>query len=173
MNRLCVFAAQGFGAGKIRFAPGTFGSIVGIAWFFLLILSQSLSFFIVGTVAGLMVSIWCCGVAERELGQRDPGSVVLDEITAMPVCFTGWLMWYWSVYQTLPDPGYFTRPASLPMHLITFGAFRLFDIWKPWPIRQSQNLSGGLGITLDDVLAGTYAALVAGATACVMGPRPM
>lgn len=91
----------------------------------------------------------------------------------MPVCFTGWLMWYWSVYHTLPDLAYFIRPAALPMLLITFAAFRIFDIWKPWPIRQSQNLSGGLGITLDDVLAGTYAALVAGASACIIGPRPM
>ena len=171
MIRICVFVAEGFGVGRLPCAPGTFGTLVGMLWFFVLLAPRSLPLLIAGTAAGLAGSVWCCGVAERELGKTDPGSVVLDEITATPLCFVGWLTWYWSANHVLPTIHYFTRSAALPMLLITFTAFRLFDIWKPWPVRQSQRFAGGLGITMDDILAGIYAALVTGAAAFVIGPK--
>src|SRR5947208_892571 len=86
-----LWLAQGFGVGRIPFGPGTFGSMVGLAWFALLALSGSLLVFAAGTIGGFVLSVWLCGEGERILKQRDPGSVVLDEIAAMPVCFAGWV----------------------------------------------------------------------------------
>ena len=86
-----LWIAQGFGIGRIPFAPGTFGSVLGLGWFALLLASGRVWVLATGTVVGLALSVWLCGVAERALGQTDPGSVVLDEIAAMPVCFFAWL----------------------------------------------------------------------------------
>ena len=86
-----LWIAQGFGIGRVPFAPGTFGSLLGMLWFGLLLMTGSLWLFIGGTVAGIAVSVWLCDVAEKALGETDPGSVVLDEITAVPVCFLAWV----------------------------------------------------------------------------------
>src|SRR4029077_12861183 len=88
---MILWLAQGFGAGRVPVAPGTFGSAVGVLWFGVLVASGNLWIYATGTLAGLGLSVWLCGAAERILQQRDPGSVVLDEIAAMPVCFAGWL----------------------------------------------------------------------------------
>ncbi len=84
-----LWVAQGFGVGRIPVAPGTFGSVAGVLWFGLLLLTGSMWLFIAGTIAAIALSVWLCGAAEKILGQTDPGSVVLDEIAAMPVCFLG------------------------------------------------------------------------------------
>jgi phosphatidylglycerophosphatase A len=156
---MILFIAQGFGVGRIPKAPGTFGTLLGLPWFALLLLPGSLPVFIVGTILGLGLSVWCCGRAEKILGQSDPGSVVLDEITAMPVCFLPWLLWEISRHGTIPSAGYFFSDGNLLRTAGAFLLFRLFDIWKPWPVRQSQNLPGGWGVTTDDVLAAVYTGL--------------
>ena len=84
-----LWIAQGFGVGRIPIAPGTFGSVAGLGWFALLLLTGKLWLFAAGTAAGIALSVWLCGVGETVLRQKDPQSVVLDEITAMPVCFWG------------------------------------------------------------------------------------
>ena len=86
-----LWIAQGFGIGRIPVAPGTFGSLVGVLWFALLLRTGSPWVLAAGTLATVALSVWLCGEAERILGQKDPGSVVLDEIAAMPVCFFGWV----------------------------------------------------------------------------------
>ena len=91
MKGLLLWIAQGFGIGRIPIAPGTFGSLLGLVWFALLLLTGNGWCFLGGTLAGLALSVWLCGKAEKTLNQKDPGSVVLDEIAAMPVCFAGWL----------------------------------------------------------------------------------
>lgn len=88
------------------------------------------------------------------LGQTDPPSVVLDEIVAMPFCFAGWLaIRGWP--ESSPFQALFTNSGPW-WSLGIFAAFRFFDILKPWPIRQSQALPGGWGVTLDDLLAAVY-----------------
>lgn len=151
-----LWIAQGFGVGRVPFAPGTFGSLLGMLWFGLLLMTGSLWLFIGGTVAGIAVSVWLCDVAEKALGETDPGSVVLDEITAVPVCFLAWVTIVLCKTGSLPGFGYFFSAQTWPLTLGVFVACRFFDIAKPWPVRQSQSLPGGWGITIDDVLAGVY-----------------
>jgi len=151
-----LWIAQGFGVGRIPLAPGTFGSIVGLLWFALLLLTRSFWLFATGTLVGIALSIWLCDVAERILGKKDPGCIVLDEIAAMPLCFLGWLAvrsWNTGV---LPGLDCFFSAHGWPMTLGVFAAFRFFDVAKPWPVYQSQSLPGGWGITIDDALAAVY-----------------
>ena len=151
-----VWIAQGFGVGRIPFAPGTFGSLVGLLWFALLLWPGNLWFLVGGIIVGVVVSVWFCGAAEKALNQTDPSSVVLDEIAAIPLCFAVWVGSYMSEHAALPPIDYFVSRGHWPLALWIFAAFRLFDVLKPWPVRQSQKLPGGWGVTVDDVLAALY-----------------
>lgn len=153
-----LWIAQGFGIGRIPFAPGTFGSVIGLIWFGLLIATGHLWTFLLGAIASLFLSVWLCGYAEKVLGQTDPGSVVFDEIAAMPVCFVSWIGVHICKIGSFPNFEYFIKSNWLATFGV-FAAFRLFDIWKPWPVRQSQALPGGWGISVDDFLAAVYVAL--------------
>jgi phosphatidylglycerophosphatase A len=153
MNSFVLWVAQGFGAGRIPFAPGTFGSLIGLLWFFVLLRTGNFWLYLLGTLLGLALSVWLCGKAERILNQTDPGSIVLDEITAMPLCFVVTIGVPWFQRHELPTP-------SWPFLAILFALFRIFDIAKPWPIRRSQKLPGGWGVTVDDALAALYVAAV-------------
>jgi phosphatidylglycerophosphatase A len=155
MNSVVLWIAQGFGAGRIPFAPGTFGSLVGLLWFYLLLRTGNFWFYLLGTVLGLALSVWLCGKAERILNQTDPGSIVLDEITAMPLCFVLWLAIPWFQRHELPVPNW-------PFITMIFILFRVFDIAKPWPIRRTQKLPGGWGVTVDDALAAVYVSALSG-----------
>lgn len=159
-NALTLWLAEGFGVGRLPFAPGTFGSLVGLLWMLALLATRNGLLFSVGLVAGAAASVWWCGVAEKLLGQRDPGSVVLDEIAAMPLCFAGWLAYRLHLTGQVPAPAILLSGHGWLLMLGAFAAFRLFDIAKPWPVRQSQALPGGWGITVDDLLAAVYANLV-------------
>lgn len=155
-----LWVAQGFGVGRIPVAPGTFGALVGVLWFGLLLMTRHLWLFVVGTIAGIALSVWLCGVAEKTLGQKDPGSVVLDEITALPVSFFAWVTIVLWQTGSLPSFAYFLSARTWPLTLGVFVASRFFDVAKPWPVHQSQSLPGGWGITVDDVLAAVYVNLV-------------
>jgi len=139
-------------------APGTFGSVLGLLWFGVLLSSGQVWSLVSGTAMGLGISVWLCGAAEKALGKKDPSSVILDEITAMPVCFVSWVALYFLRNGTLPSPHYFVSKRNWFLTLGVLAAFRLFDIWKPWPVRQSQAWPGGWGITIDDFLAALYVA---------------
>jgi phosphatidylglycerophosphatase A len=153
-----LWVSQGFGIGRIPFMPGTFGSVLGVGWFALLLAAGNVWVLAAGMVAGIGASVWLCGEGERILGKKDPGSVVMDEVTAIPVCFLGWL---WMAPGPWPSV-----PALFEKHwgvvVLVFVLFRVFDIAKPWPVGRSQSLPGGWGITVDDVLAGVYVALITG-----------
>jgi len=151
-----LWIAQGFGVGRIPVAPGTFGSVVGLGWLALLLLTGKFWLFVVGTVAGIALSVWLCGVGEQVLGQKDPQSVVLDEITAIPVCFLGWVAMVAGKTGALPALEVFFSGRGWLQVLGVFALFRFFDVLKPWPVRQSQSLPGGWGVTVDDVLAAVY-----------------
>lgn len=132
--------AIGFGTGCASKAPGTFGTLVGIPLFFLL---QPLSVFIycLVTLILFVIGIWLCHRAARDLGVHDHSGIVWDEVV-------GYLITMIAV------------PPDWLWVLIGFVLFRIFDIFKPWPINIiDQRVSGGLGIMLDDVLAGIFALL--------------
>lgn len=157
MKWLILLLAQGFGSGRMPFAPGTFGSVVGLLWFWLLLLTGSPAFFALGLLFGIGLSVYICGAAEKILQQKDPGSIVIDEIIAIPLCFGGWLVLSLMAGHPWPE----IRSLLLSKNgWILMGAifvlFRIFDVLKPWPVRQSQNLPGGWGVTMDDVLAAGY-----------------
>lgn len=160
MNSLMLWLAQGFGIGRIPVAPGTFGSIIGVLWFALLLLPGNLWFFIGGTFFALAASVRICEAGEEILNQRDPGSIVFDEIAAIPFCFMGWVIIALIRNGEMPAPEYFVSRYNWPLTFGVFVLFRIFDVWKPWPVRQSQSLPGGWGVTADDALAAVYVNLV-------------
>jgi phosphatidylglycerophosphatase A len=156
MKSLIVWIAQGFGIGRIPFAPGTFGSAVGLAWFAFLLTIPGPWFALAALVLSSALAIWVCGAAEKILNQTDPSSIVLDEIVAVPLCFVSWVVIRWVSEGAQPAPQYFFSPGVWPFTLGVFLLFRLFDVLKPWPLGLSQSAPGGVGVVLDDLLAALY-----------------
>jgi len=160
-QKLILWLAQGFGIGRVPWAPGTFGSVLGIGFFALLLWPGNGWIMAGGIIVSIGVSVWLCGEGEKILGKTDPGSVVMDEVVAIPICFSGWLI-------ARPEP-WPSVGALFVDHwwvvLAAFVLFRFFDIAKPWPVGASQRLPGGLGITIDDILAAVYVSLILAAAA--------
>lgn len=159
MNKLILFAAQGFGVGRVPKAPGTFGSVVGLGWTALLLQTGSLALYVIGAVLAAFASVWLCGRAEKILSQKDPGSVIMDEIIALPFCLLPIVLLRWQGPAGLCGVGSFGGKDWLYM-LAAFGLFRVFDIAKPFPVYQCQSLPGGWGVTVDDLMAAVYSALI-------------
>lgn len=155
-----LWAAQGFGAGRIRGGPGTVGSLAGLVWFFVLAWPENVWIFLAGCTATAAGSVWLCGAAEKILDQKDPASVVLDEIAAVPLCFASWICIVASAEGHWPPLEHFFSQANWLLIISLFAGFRLFDIVKPWPVRQIQSLPAGWGITADDLLAAAYVNLI-------------
>ena len=133
--------AFGFGSGLAPRAPGTFGTLAAIP-LYLLLAQLPLEGYAAAVLAGFLVGVYLCGKTASDLGVHDHPGIVWDE-------FVG----FWIAMIAAP-PGW-------PWLLVGFALFRLFDIWKPWPIRRiDTGVRGGLGIMLDDVLAGIYALVV-------------
>lgn len=133
------FVALGFGAGLAPKAPGTVGTLVAFPLYALL---AGAPFFWLWMLAFLLLGIWACEVAGRNLGVPDHGGIVWDEVVAF-LC-------------VLPF-----APQSLVGFALAFALFRLFDIWKPFPIGWlDARIKGGLGVMLDDLLAAVYAIVV-------------
>ncbi len=160
MNTIALWLAQGLGVGRIPVAPGTFGSLAGIGFTALLLIPGNAGWYLAGVLVSVALSVWACGEAERVLEQKDPGSVVLDEIVAMPLCYAGWLIWHATQHGGWLRPGELFRGGGLLVTLAIFAAFRFFDILKPWPVGRSQALPAGWGITADDLLAAVYVNLI-------------
>ena len=130
--------AFGFGAGLVPKAPGTAGTLVAIPLFAALMYTPEIVHYVV-LLALFLIGLPVCARANRALGVDDHGSIVWDEIVAFMLVleFTP-LAWHW--------------------WLAAFLLFRLFDIWKPFPIRQlDAKVGGGFGVMLDDLLAALYA----------------
>ena len=132
--------AFGFGAGLIPLAPGTWGSALAVLLFWILPpLDTAWQFAGLALLGGAGIAI--CGLSARRLGVHDHGGIVFDEIVGMLLVLA-------------------VTPRDPLWILAAFLLFRLFDIWKPWPIRDlDHSVPGGLGIMLDDVLAAVYAGL--------------
>lgn len=158
--KLLLWIAQGFGLGRVGFAPGTLGSGLGLAWLAGLLALGSLPLLVAFAALAVAFSIFCCGRAQRILRRPDPPSVVLDEMVAVPVCYFAWICVESQTWRGVPPPGFFFHPENWLVTLALFAAFRFFDIVKPWPVRQSQDLPGGWGVTMDDLLAAVYVNVV-------------
>lgn len=122
-------------------ASGTVGSFVTLIALWLIPFT-TLALLITLAVVTL-VGIWAGSRVERAIDAKDPGIIVIDEVAGMLVSVL-------------------FLPRTIPVLVTAFLLFRLFDIWKPFPARQFQELHGGLGVMLDDLIAGAYAlALIA------------
>jgi phosphatidylglycerophosphatase A len=139
--RLLTFVATGFGIGLVvPFAPGTFGSLPGVALAYALAaLPPWLQ--IAACLGFTLLAIPVCEVAERTLGLRDDGRIAADEWLLFPIACIG-----------LP-----LRELPWWALLVFFVVVRAVDILKPWPARQAQALPGGRGIVADDLIANLYA----------------
>ena len=131
--------ASGFGSGFSPRAPGTVGSLVALLpwWFWLRELPMWHYLLALGCAFAL--GVWASDWVVGKLGRQDPQVVVWDEFVGL------WM-------------ALFLAPAGWPWMLGGFVAFRLFDVWKPWPVRWADRaVHGGFGAMLDDLLAGAYA----------------
>ena len=139
-DRLILFVAEGAGLGRIPFAPGTFGSLWGIGIGFVFqITDADVLIRLAAWVCLFAVGIPLCHRAALLRKTKDPGSIVWDELTAFPLVYA-------------------LCPLTWPALIAGFVAFRVFDIWKPWPVKPLERLPGGLGIMADDQAAAAYAA---------------
>jgi len=138
-DRVALVIGTGFGSGLLRPAPGTWGSVVGFAYFYLLMrvpLAAALGI----AAAVIALSVWASGRCAVIFGKKDPGQVVIDEIAAVPLAawplaLTAQPWWMWGA---------------------VFVAWRLADIVKPAPARQLEALPGGWGIVADDLMSAAY-----------------
>jgi phosphatidylglycerophosphatase A len=156
-----ALAITTFGVGYIPGAPGTYGSIIGVAiylgidWWVESMRSGNCQGFLCGPThahvyaflalllaAFSLVGIWASGRAESLLGRSDPHEAVVDEVLGQLVVLT-----------------FIPIGVTWPFILIGFLLFRVFDIWKPYPIDALQTLPKGLGVCADDILAGVYAGI--------------
>jgi phosphatidylglycerophosphatase A len=158
-DRFILFTAQGFGSGLAPVAPGTFGTLVGFFWIYLLLLAQCKWIYVAGIVGGFFLAVWIGGRGEKILNLKDPGSIVLDEIVAMPLAFLPPVFLNAHGAGTPPFSHYLSYPHFWAL-VLSFLLFRLFDITKPLGIDRLQDLRGGWGLVLDDFLAAFYAALL-------------
>ena len=140
-ERAVLLLATGFFVGTVPFAPGTFGSIIGLPVCFLI---SKLDFLLAGvfTLVFVFFAVWVSAAASKILKKEDPAEIVIDEIAGLMVTLMG-------------------IPFTAGTAIAGFFIFRAFDILKPFPIRTlEQKIPGGPGIVLDDVMAGIYANII-------------
>jgi phosphatidylglycerophosphatase A len=141
VERVAVAIATVGGVGWAPVAPGTVASALTALVLWLVPFSRAgvVLFFIVVTVVGT----WAAEHAERAIGSKDPGAIVIDEVAGMTL----------SVLLV---------PLTAPLLAVAFVLFRIFDVVKPPPARRAQDLPGGLGVMIDDLIAGVYALVIVG-----------
>ncbi|CAA7626110.1 phosphatidylglycerophosphatase A [Magnetospirillum sp. SS-4] len=133
-----VIAATWFGAGLLPRAPGTWGSLAALPFAWGLAALGGPALLLAAATACFLVGWWASAVYVARTAAEDPGEIVIDEVAGQ-----------WLVLCAAPlDP---------LAYLAGFALFRLFDVWKPWPVRWADDrIGGGLGVMLDDILAGLY-----------------
>lgn len=142
-NKLAWVFATWFGCGLSPFAPGTVGSLaaVVIAWALSRAGFGRLHFLVLSLLL-LYPAIHAAGIVARLTARKDPQIVVVDEVLGQWLTLAGAMRFDWLTFA------------------VAFALFRLFDIWKPPPIRRIERIPGGAGIVLDDMMAGVYGAVV-------------
>ena len=136
MNRLAVWIATSGPAGYAPIAPGTFGSLVGVAVYFL-IAGWSLQAQIVAALGISALGLWASTIASRHFDRSDPSQVVIDEVAGQVVTLVG-------------------LGSGVMTLTLGFLLFRALDIIKPWPANRLERLHGGRGIMADDLMAALY-----------------
>lgn len=132
------FLALGFGSGLAKKAPGTFGTLAAVP-LYLLLSPLPLVWYLVVTLIVVIVGVYICDRASKDMGVHDHGAIVWDEVAGLLITLIA-------------------APAGIGWLMAGFVLFRVFDILKPWPIRVlDAKVHGGLGIMADDVLAGLFA----------------
>ncbi|MEO7072506.1 MAG: phosphatidylglycerophosphatase A [Rhodanobacter sp.] len=153
------WVACGFGSGLVPMAQGTAGSLAALVpWLILRHLSVPL--YALAMLAAFALGVWACGVAGRIISEPDHRALVWDEFVGQ-----------WIALVPLLLPGFVPGDnGGLAWSMFAaFALFRLFDVWKPWPIdRLDRRVKGGLGVMIDDVLAGVFAAAVLAAALHLM-----
>jgi phosphatidylglycerophosphatase A len=141
MQRLGLFVATCGYLGYVPFAPGTFGSAAGLAVFFAVRSTGSVSVELLTIAALFTVGVWSGTVAEHHFGGIDPAPVVLDEVVGMLITLA-------------------LLPVNVTGMIVGFVVFRILDVVKPWPSAGFEKLPGGLGVMADDGMAAVYGNLV-------------
>jgi phosphatidylglycerophosphatase A len=133
------FIALGFGSGLVPFAPGTWGTLLSWGLWALAMLAVPPVAVAFAAIPLFFLGVWACERTGRDLGADDHGAMVWDEIVAfMPLAAIASAAWW--------------------LQLLAFVLFRVFDVWKPYPIRHVERTSrGGFGVMVDDVMAAAYA----------------
>tara|TARA_R110002124_G_scaffold194258_3_gene361365 strand:+ start:8500 stop:8967 length:468 start_codon:yes stop_codon:yes gene_type:complete len=143
MKSLKLFIGSGFGSGLIPFAPGTWGSLFSLVPIYFILQTQNLYFLPIFVVISSLLTLWVSKACEEHWGE-DPGKLVMDEWAGQALTFIS-----------------ISLVGDIKMDALTiatgFVLFRLFDILKPLGINKLQKYEGGVGILLDDLLAGFYA----------------
>ena len=151
--KLSTIIASVFGIGFFDVAPGTVMSAVAVPLAAMIgvfaggaaLLLASLIVFVVGVIA--------CGAHVRRTGREDPPECVIDELAGQWLACSACLLSFGTMAPV--------THISLPAFAIAFAAFRLFDIWKPWPVRWAdEQVTGGMGVMLDDMIAGMMAGAI-------------
>jgi len=137
----CLFASF-FYTGYLPYAPGTWASLISVVLWFLFPWN-SLSFLLCLILIVLIVGIFVSGITEKRTGEKDPSFIVIDEVAGM-----------WLTLALIPK---ITFPENIVKIIFALLAFRFFDILKVPPIKKLESIPGGLGIMLDDIVAGIYA----------------
>src|SRR5574337_87391 len=181
--RFALLLATGFGLGYLPRAPGTWGSLGGVAltrflwqllepsvgpfipWNTQILEGRNFQIALVLVLALASVGVWAAAQAQKLLGPTDPQQVVIDEISGQTLALVvgAWAGWnhpagIWLLRSDTTHLFNLGTP-NWKYLLLGFILFRVFDIWKPFPVRQAEKLPGGWGIMADDWVAGLYAAL--------------
>jgi phosphatidylglycerophosphatase A len=134
--------ASGFGSGFSPVAPGTAGTLAALLPWWLWLRELPTIQYAMAVIGAFAIGVWASHWVVKRSGIGDPQVVVWDEFVGVWIAL-------------------FAAPAGWVWMLAGFALFRLFDIWKPWPVRWAdRRVHGGLGVMLDDVIAGIYALLV-------------
>jgi phosphatidylglycerophosphatase A len=134
-----VLVATWFGAGFLPITPGSWGSLAALPFAWVIRDQWGTAGLAIAAAIAFMVGWWAAATVAKASAVEDPGSIVIDEVAAQ-----------WLVLLAAP-------PVPLP-YALAFLLFRIFDIWKPWPVRCAERrVKGGLGIMLDDLFAAVYA----------------
>jgi len=135
LERLAVLIATAFGIGYAPLAPGTVASLVTAV--FLGFVPFSRGGLVAFLVVVVVVGTWAAHVAERVIGGKDPGAIVIDEVAGMTLSVVAF-------------------PLTSEVLAVGLALFRVFDVLKPPPARESQRITGGVGVMIDDLIAGLY-----------------
>ncbi len=147
------FLATFFYIGLAPRAPGTVGSAAAIPLAYLLHRYAGFPLFALATLLVFLLGWWASAEATRGQDEHDPGEIVIDEVVGQWIALWPLSLGLW---MRGIDPAIFPYPGWIGGFLL----FRLFDIWKPWPVRWADRKDSAFGVMLDDVLAGLMAAIV-------------